>query len=350
MPNRVFIDPTNVDPLIIEKAAHLISSGKLVAFPTETVYGIGANAFDRVAVEKIFTVKRRPGTDPIIVHIHALSQLDDVARDVPDLALSLARRFWPNPLTMILRRASNIPDNVSSGLPTVAVRMPNHPIALALLAAAKVPIAAPSANLFTRPSATTGRHVLEDFGSAVDLILDGGAATIGIESTVIDLTVEIPVVLRPGGLPMEPLREIIPTIRIESNYLTGQHPASSPGMLLKHYSPHATVLLFSGEDEARVLEGMRAKAWELKSLGNRVGILVTAHQGVHFSDKTFTKFALGEGPDTDSIAKSLYNGMRALDAEAVDFILVSAPKRQGLGLALWDRLYRAAEGKVLSVD
>ncbi len=340
----------NINRSAVERAAKLIVGGKLVAFPTETVYGIGANAFDEKAVAKIFLLKGRPASDPIIVHIHGESQMHEVARDIPSLAMDMARAFWPGPLTMILWRNPRIPENVSSGLPTVAVRLPNHPVAIALLVAAGVPIAAPSANLFSRPSSTVGRHVIEDFGSTLDLVLDGGEATLGIESTVVDLTGTVPTVLRPGGLTMESLREIVPNVRVRSSYVSEQRASSSPGMLLKHYSPRAKLLLFSGDHEERVLEEMVAKAMELRAEGARVGVLATSDQSIEFSDRAFSVFDLGDKEDTNSIARSLYDGMRRLDSEQVNYVLVSAPRQHGLGLALWDRLYRAAEGHIIFID
>src|SRR5262245_22416754 len=195
----IIVNPVAPEPAVIQQAASVIRAGGLVAFPTETVYGLGANALDATAVARIFAAKGRPASDPLIVHIAAFAQLDDIAEQIPPLARELAAAFWPGPLTLVLRRRSIVPANVSAGRETVAVRMPAHPVALALCGAAGVPIAAPSANLFTRTSPTEAEHVLEDLAGRIDLLLDGGPTPIGLESTVLDLTQSPPALLRPGG-------------------------------------------------------------------------------------------------------------------------------------------------------
>ncbi len=193
------VDPALPDAAIMRQAADVLRAGGLVAFPTETVYGLGANATDAEAVSRIFSAKQRPASDPLIVHIASPEQLDQVTRFIPDLARTLAARFWPGALTLVLQRGAAVPSNVSAGRTTVAVRMPNHPIARALIQTADLPVAAPSANTFSRPSATSAQHVLDDLNGRVDIILDGGTTPIGVESTVLDLTVDPPVILRPGA-------------------------------------------------------------------------------------------------------------------------------------------------------
>ncbi|HWQ14189.1 MAG TPA: L-threonylcarbamoyladenylate synthase, partial [Roseiflexaceae bacterium] len=202
------VDPLHPDPSVIDEAAGVIRAGGLVAFPTETVYGLGANALDAAAVGRVFAAKGRPASDPLIVHLRAADQLAQVAVDIPPEAVELARRLWPGPLTLVLRRHLRVPPEVTAGRDTVAVRVPAHPVALALIAAAGVPVVAPSANLFSRPSPTTAQHVLEDLRGRVDLVLDAGPAAIGIESTVVDLTSDPPALLRPGGVPAEELRAL----------------------------------------------------------------------------------------------------------------------------------------------
>src|SRR3954453_15196011 len=233
------VGPLAPEEAAIRQASEILLRGGLVAFPTETVYGLGANALDAAAVQRIFVAKGRPASDPLIVHIVALDQLDGVAAGGPALAYSLAQAFWPGPLTLVLKRRPAIPATVSAGRDTVAVRIPDHAVPLALVRAAGVPIAAPSANLFTRPSPTTAAHVLEDLDRRIDMLLDGGPTPIGLESSVLDLTSAQPTLLRPGGVSIEALRQHIPEVIFVPRYVEPD-PATpapmSPGMLLKHYS------------------------------------------------------------------------------------------------------------------
>jgi len=337
------INPAHPESDLIQIAAQKILDGGLVAFPTETVYGLGANALDGDAVNRIFAAKGRPSSDPLIVHIHSLDQLNQVAIEIPDLAYHLAEKFWSGPLTLVLQRNESITPAVSAGLNSVAVRMPSHPVALALLRSANVPIAAPSANLFSRPSPTTAQHVLEDLNDRVDIILDGGRVNIGVESTVLDLTQSIPVVLRPGGTSLEALRQVIPNCVVRHAYLAEDESAASPGMLIKHYSPRAKVLLFDGERES-VLRRMVDEARRR----HRVGVLLFDEDEEAFEGIGIMASRLGSESDLGEIANNLFSAMRDLDQKNVDVILVRGVGREGLGLAIWDRLLRAAEGRVIS--
>lgn len=333
------------DSAAVRLAADALRTGRLVAFPTETVYGLGANALDAEAVSSIFTAKARPASDPIIVHIDQVSDLSVVAVDVPLLAAELAARFWPGPLTLVLRRSQRVPPVVSAGMATVAVRMPAHPIARALIRLAGVPVAAPSANRFARPSATTAAHVLEDLGGRVDFILDGGPATIGLESTILDLTRATPTVLRPGAVTLEMLRAVIPDVQLVARYLQpDQDGIEAPGMLLRHYSPRAELRLFAGE-LARVIPAMRQAARDAAAVGRRVGLLVPAAEREDFSDLPAVVRLLGD--DLETISHQLFDQMRALDRDGADIILMHGLEQRGLGLALWDRLVRAANGQVI---
>jgi L-threonylcarbamoyladenylate synthase len=348
---RVFtVDPANPDVEAVHIAAQVLRSGGLVAFPTETVYGLGANALDAEAVSRIFSAKERPAFDPVIVHLHSLKQLEIVAADVPELAHRLASLFWPGPLTMVLKRHPNVPPNVSAGMDTVAVRMPDHPVAVALLKAADVPVAAPSANRFARPSATTAQHVLDDLAGRVDVVLDSGPTMIGVESTVIDMTRPTPVVLRPGGVSLEQLGEIIPGIQHKSKLLDSHDsPGASPGMLTRHYSPRARVLLFTGNTD-RVIAHMRQTAREYAEQGRAVGIMTTDSEQVLFADIAQTPVQIVSlGANLTEISHNLFTRMRELDSLGVEAILVRGVDRNGLGAAIWDRLLRAAEGHVIHV-
>lgn len=348
---RVFkVDPDNPDHEIISLVSRLLVAGKLVAFPTETVYGLGANAFDSTAIGHIFEAKERPSSDPIIVHINELNQVYKVAIHVPDITWMLAEKFWPGPLTLILERNSKIPESVSAGLNTVAVRMPNHQIPRRLIECSGVPIAAPSANLFTRPSPTTAQHVYTDLKNRVDVILDGGPCAIGLESTVLDLTGEVPVLLRPGGCSIESLRHVIPSIRFKPNYLSmGKDitPIGSPGMLLKHYSPRAKLLLFTG-NHAKAIKKMVHVSRELISESISVGVMVSDEDERHFDGISVKMKLLGSHENLTQISHNLFAGMRELDENGVDVILVNEYSREGLGLAIWDRLVRASEGLIIN--
>ncbi|MBK9712407.1 MAG: threonylcarbamoyl-AMP synthase [Kouleothrix sp.] len=343
------VDPASPDPAAIRRAAEVLRGGGLVAFPTETVYGLGASALDAAAVGKIFAAKGRPSSDPLIVHIAAIEQLDDVADQVPALARELAAAFWPGPLTLVLRRRPAIPANVSAWRDTVAVRMPAHPVALALAAAAGVPIAAPSANLFTRPSPTLAADVLEDLDGRIDVLLDGGATPIGLESTVLDLTQAPPALLRPGGVPAEALRRHIPSLRYEPSYVEHDEAQASPGMLLKHYSPRADLVLFAGSAE-RALARMQQVARQALAAGRSVGVMAPDQEAARFESLGVAVAPLGPRDDLAQIARRIFAGMRELDRRGVDLILVRGLAREGLGLAIWDRLVRAAEGRVIDAD
>ena len=326
----------------IAMAARAIKAGRLVAFPTETVYGLGANARDEDAVDKIFRAKGRPPTDPLIVHINGVDQLNDLARNVPDLARELGNRFWPGALTLVLHKSAALPANLTAGLNTVALRMPDHAVATALIEAADAPIAAPSANRFSRPSPTTAQHVLDDLAAEIDVLLDAGPTAIGLESTILDLTRDPPQLLRPGGVPLEALRQLIPDLRFEPRFLNDDEAAPAPGTLLKHYSPRAKLLLFQGDDDA-VYAAMRAKI----AAGGRVGLMLSAADAAAFANLDVQVENLGK--NAEQAALRLFAAMRALDGAGVELILVRAPDKPGLGLALRDRLLRAAEGALIEV-
>ncbi|MDX2139229.1 MAG: L-threonylcarbamoyladenylate synthase [Chloroflexota bacterium] len=343
---RLFIDPAQPDASILARAAAVLQQGGLVAFPTETVYGLGANALDGVAVNRIFAAKERPANDPVIVHIYDDRQLPLVANDVPSVVWRLRDVFWPGALTLVLRRSSFIPPNVSSGLRTVAVRMPAGTIARELLRAAELPIAAPSANTFSRPSATTADHVMEDLDGHVDMVLDGGATMMGLESTVLDLTGDIPTVLRPGGVTLEALREVLPTVQVRERMNAADAPATeaSPGLLVKHYSPRAQFLLYDGTPEA-ARAAMVDEAKRLVAQGKRIGVLIVNEDRPLFDGLALFIEMLGSSDDLPQVGTRLFAGLRALDAHRVEVILARTLSAEGIGAAIADRMLRAAEGK-----
>ena len=323
---------------IIAKAAEMIRAGGLAAFPTETVYGLGANALDGNAVAKIFEAKQRPLNDPIIVHVAdgAWEELADAHNaEMRQMARALARACWPGPLTLVLPRGGRIPANVTAGLDKVGLRMPAHPVALALIRASGVPIAAPSANRFGHTSPTTAAHVLDDLRGRIDLVLDGGPASIGVESTVLDLTGAAPQILRPGGLSRERLEEVLARpVSIRQRQTPNQSEAMpAPGMLERHYAPGAKLILC--KDTPDLLA--RREAYAAQKL--RVGLLITQAQSAACAGLT-PQFVMGNA--LAEIARELYAGMRALDAAGAQVILITQVERTGLGEAIADRLRRAA--------
>lgn len=324
------------DP-ILQRAAAVLRRGGLVAFPTETVYGLGANALDPAAVARIFEAKQRPLNDPLIVHV-AGDDLDGLARldQLPDpgRARQLMAAFWPGPLTLVLPRGARIPADVTAGLDKVAIRMPDHPIALALIRAAGVPVAAPSANRFGHVSPTTARHVLDDLDGRFDLLIDGGPTPIGVESTVLDLTGDEPAILRPGGIAREDIeRALGAPVRVARRAADGAAAMPAPGMLDRHYAPRARLHVCAGLDE------LLARHAEHAAAGRRAGALLTDAQSEACAG-IGPQFVLGAG--LAEVARSLYAGLRALDAAGVDAILITDVPRGGLGDAIADRLRRAA--------
>ncbi|MES9523011.1 L-threonylcarbamoyladenylate synthase [Streptomyces capoamus] len=312
----------------IEKAAGVLRAGGLVALPTETVYGLGANAEDPTAVSRIFQVKGRPPSHPLIVHIGGAEQLDDWVEEVPATARLLAEHFWPGPLTLVLRRGRRVPLEATGGLETVAVRVPDHPVALALLSAFGGGVTAPSANRFGQVSPTTAQHVRAELGDGVDFVLDGGPCEVGVESTIVDATGEVPSILRPGGVTREDLEAVLgrplavhATSRVR---VPGQHPS--------HYAPRARVVLV--EPEKVVAEAELAQ-----ERGHRVGVFLPPS----LTDAAVKAHAVAAVPASmNAYARGLYGLLRELDQKGCDLIFASLPAEEGLGLAIANRLRRAA--------
>jgi L-threonylcarbamoyladenylate synthase len=344
MTRVIKINPQYPEPDRIAEAAACLLEGRLVAFPTETVYGLGCNALDPHAVDRIFAAKGRPFQDPLIVHIAALEMLDGVVRELPPVALQLAEAFWPGPLTLILPRHASIPASVSAGLDTVAVRMPNHPIAQALIEQARVPVAAPSANRFGRTSPTSAAHVLSDLSGRIDMVLDGGSPPVGVESTVLDVIQWPPVILRPGGISQEALADVLGEVRLRIDGLEKDEAQAlpSPGMLSRHYAPRATLILFEDEDAQHSRQRMMDKAGMLLDDHKRVGVLAADEDSTFFAELPVELAAVGSIGDLPQIAHRLYSAIRELDEAGVDFILARSYGKQGIGLAILDRLKRAA--------
>ena len=350
------IDPQRPDPFAIEEAARELLRGRLVAFPTETVYGLGAHAFDSGAVQRLFEAKGRPPTDPVIVHIPHADHMNALAEAIPQVAYELGRRFWPGPLTLILRKLASVPDAITAGRPTVGVRVPSHAIARLLLETAAVPIAAPSANRFSRPSPTSAAHVLDDLDGVIDLVVDGGPTPLGVESTIVDLTVTPPLVRRPGGVTIEALRAIVPDVEITHELQRVARPQHAPGQFRRHYAPKAPMTLYVGELEG-VTQRIAADARTVVASGSRVGILAPEDDlrelaprlaAVATAGRIATR-PYGTRSDPMTTARELFAALRDLDQAGVDLILAAAPAAHGIGTAVVDRLTRAAEGRVIYV-
>lgn len=323
-------------PENITRAAEILRNGGLVAFPTETVYGLGASALQEEAARKIFAAKGRPAADPLIVHLMGKEQLPLVARSVPEIGYTLAEQFWPGPLTLILPKQPAVPDLVTSGLETVAVRVPNHPVALALIREADMPIAAPSANRFGHTSPTTAEHVWHDLHGRIDAILDGGETTIGVESTVLDLSTAPPRILRPGGVTREMLEAVLGPVMVLPQKRKAEPGLPSPGLLEKHYAPRAEMILFVGKGAREALNAFLAEHRRVR----RVGVLAMDEEADVLESADVLVYRLGK--DLNSIARRIYAGMRWLDGQGVDVILCRDYGTSGLGLAIRDRLSRAA--------
>jgi len=320
------LKPTAVTADSIQHAADLLHQGKLVAIPTETVYGLGADASNPDAVVKIFKAKGRPSNHPLIVHLAYASQMHDWAEDVPDAALSLAREFWPGPLTMILRKKPGVPMAVTGGQNTVALRVPDNPVALWLLRVFGGGVAAPSANRFGRISPTTAQHVAEELGEAVDCILDGGACTVGVESTIIDLTDVQPTILRPGRISRSQLEEVLQT----EVALKSQHKIRAPGMLAAHYAPNTPAFLCPTDNLSEELE-------ERQRQGQQVGVLCFSESLSGLACR-YLRHLPNQAEDYEA---ALYAALRELDKLHLDGILVEQPPEQEEWAAVTDRLEKA---------
>lgn len=328
----------------IAAAAKILREGGLVAIPTETVYGLGANGLDGEAVQRIFEAKGRPNDNPLILHVTGQQWLPRYCRDVPPIAYVLARKFWPGPLTMILKRKPVVPDETTAGLDTVAMRCPNHPVTLAIIREAGVPIAAPSANTSGRPSCTSAQDVLEDMDGKIQGVVDGGPCTVGVESTILDLTCEPPRLLRPGGLPLEDLERLIGHIDVDKAVTgalkEGEKP-KAPGMKYRHYAPKAPVTVITGAPEKSAREIQKR---------------ITATSGVICFDEFAHLFREQEvhtlGPSGDKLtqAQRVFDALRTFDNSAVTEIFAQCPDNRGLGLAVGNRLKKAAGFHVIEAD
>jgi len=330
----------------LEVAGEIIRNGGVVAFPTETVYGLGASAYDEEAIAKIYEAKGRPSDNPLIVHIADVSEVYKVAREVPEKAKKLFEAFAPGPFTLILKKNPEIADRVTAGLDTVGVRIPSDEVARAFLKAAGVPVAAPSANISGKPSPTKVEHVIFDMNGRVDAIICGGDAEVGVESTIIDMTEEIPVILRPGGITLEDIKSVVGEAKIDRHVLEAVNVTDAPkcpGMKYKHYSPDADVTVVSGR-----IENTEKKIAELvleqKKQGKRIGVL--AREDKNFGADVF----IASGNDNSDLARVLFSALRQFDKENIDSCFVQFSGDDGISLAVKNRLFKAAGNKVIYVE
>ena len=325
------VDSENPSIEKIRRAAEIIRKGGTVAFPTETVYGLGADALNPEAVRKIYEAKERPPTNPLIIHIAEKGEVYRLAEEIPDKAFELMDRFWPGPLTLILKASKIVPKITTAGLETTAIRMPSHRVALALIRESSRPIAAPSANLAGRPSPTTAEHVVEDLYGRIDAILDGGPTPVGVESTVLDMTTEPPKILRPGGVSREDLEEVLGRVEVRQTY--------------RHYKLRIEVILVEGEPKS-IVRKVRELAGLYLSMGKRVGILtVDEHKLMYETYRTMRGCevkSLGSREDPAVIARNLFGLLREFEGMGVDLVLAEGFKAEGLGLTIMNRLRRAS--------
>lgn len=330
----VKIEDAQRDLPLIRRAADVLLAGGLVALPTETVYGLAANALDKNAVRKIFAAKGRPQDNPLIVHVAGLKELEPLVARFPDKAALLAEEFWPGPLTMVLPKSGLIPDAVSAGLPTVAVRMPSHPVMRAVISVSGLPLAAPSANRSGHPSPTEARHCIDDLSGKVDMIIDGGECSVGLESTVISLACEPPLLLRPGAVTLEQLRAVLDDVECDgavSGRMNENTQASSPGMKYKHYAPDAKITLVHGAFESFA-----------RLLSEQNGSAALVFDGEEPLLPQICCIAYGPKNDPAHQARHLFSALRELDTRGFRRVYARAPKPHGMGLAVYNRLLRAA--------
>lgn len=334
---------------ILKECGGALRNGKLVVFPTETVYGLGANSLDQEAVKKIFEAKGRPQDNPLIVHISELEEIKPLVKKIPEIAHKLMNKFWPGPMTIILPKSDLIPNRTSGGLDSVGIRMPSNKIARNLIKEARVPIAAPSANISGRPSPTDIETCIEDLNEKVDYIIGGEKCNVGVESTVIDCTVYPPCVLRPGGITLEMLKKIDNNIYIDPAIMTGDCKdlkPKAPGMKYRHYAPKAELKIIKGDLKSSV-EEIKKLTEEYKAKGKNVGIMATDETKNCYGKGQI--MSLGSRDDLETIARNLFSVLRSFDSKNVDIILSEAFEEKGIGIAIMNRLKKSAGFNIIEV-
>lgn len=344
----IFIDEKNIDQDKIDRAGDIIKRGGLVAFPTETVYGLGGDALNRESSRKIYAAKGRPSDNPLIVHIADMEALAGIVSEIPDVALKLADNFWPGPLTMIFNKSDVVPMDTTGGLDTVAVRMPVDSVARRFIRASGGYVAAPSANISGRPSPTSGRFVIEDMNGRIDMIIQGDDSRIGLESTIVDITSDRPMILRPGYITKEMLEEVVGEVWTDPTILdaTCTERPKAPGMRYRHYAPKGDLKVVKGPD-TRVIEYINSACEVAESLGRRVGVIATGENASCYSYGNIK--CVGNRADEEMIAHRLYTILREFDDEDVEVIYSEAFDEGRLGGAIMNRLLKAAGHQVIDL-
>lgn len=344
----VTVDENKIDMAVISRAGDILMAGGLVAFPTETVYGLGGDALNGNSSAKIYAAKGRPSDNPLIVHIADMDALSLLVKEIPKEAYLLAEKYWPGPLTMIFHKSDVVPYATTGGLDTVAVRMPSHKTAQALIRAAGGYVAAPSANRSGRPSPTVAEYVIEDLNGYVDMIIDGGTVNIGLESTIIDLTGDIPMILRPGYITEEMLAEVLGSVDTDKTILeevSGQAP-KAPGMKYRHYAPKGSLIIVEG-DRDKVISYINEQTEKLRMQGVRTGIIATDETKEAYRGDVIK--SVGSRSDEEAIARHLFRILREFDDEGVQSMFSEAFHSQGIGQAIMNRLLKAAGHHVIKV-
>ena len=331
----------------LERGAEVIRNGGTVIFPTETVYGLGADALSETAAAKIFEAKGRPSDNPLIVHISSIDMLVYLIREpITDTTKKLIDKFWPGPLTMIFKKSAHVPDSVTAGLDTVAVRMPDHPIAFELIKKSGRPIAAPSANKSGKPSPTRGNHVICEMNGRVDVIYCGNDSRVGLESTVLDLSGEVPVILRPGGVTLEQLQEVLGEVRVDKGLTDEKETPKAPGMKYAHYAPDAPMYIIKGSTD-KVAPKINELTKAAEAEGKKVGILAASSNGYLYDSDVVIGF--GEGGNMEEIGTNIFHALRELDRMKLDIIYAEAVDEKGIGVAIMNRMKKAAANRIIEV-
>jgi len=340
------IDVQDNEEAGIQEAAELIKKGEVVAFPTETVYGLGANGLDETAAGKIYSAKGRPSDNPLILHIDSIKMLSMISKNIPHMAMEIMAAFCPGPITMILPKKETVPDCITGGLDTVGVRMPDNDIARKLIELSGVPIAAPSANISGRPSPTTAAAVYADLQGRIPLILDGGGSSFGVESTIVDCTEDKPIILRPGAITKEMLEEIFPEVSIDPALTQKDKVPKAPGMKYRHYAPQSPMILLQGS-QMNMLGAFVKELARYKKDGKKVGILAS-HEVINLLGHDMV-FDYGSQKKLADIAANLYNGLRFFDDKDIDIILAEGTTEKGMGLAIMNRMKKASGQTIINV-
>ncbi len=341
---EINLNPENIDAALAQQASAILANGGVVAFPTETVYGLGANALDETAVKKIFIAKGRPSDNPLIVHIADEQDVVPLVKEISEKAKLLMQHFWPGPISIIMQKSDKISDYVSAGLSTVAIRMPQNPVAREIIRCAGVPIAAPSANTSGKPSPTEASHVREDMLGKIDMIVDGGSCDVGLESTVIDMTADIPTVLRPGGITLDMLEAVLGEVRAGKGSATQDEAPKSPGMKYKHYAPKAEVTVL--EYKTDCIDALTDLVAQAQKEGYKVGILT--------DDKSYSAcnadFYIDGGKTAEEYASNLFDALRNFDALCADKIFAPLCWQTPMMVAVRNRIYKAAGNRVMYTE